>query len=101
MKTTIFIPASIAACVAASFISGAFATVPYTECFTSNASNWADTTGQALATYVPSGGPDGSSYITTTFNVATSADDDGIIVFRGQDEFNSSNHAFEGNWTSG
>ena len=36
----------------------AHATVPFTENFTSSASNWADASGQSLATFVPSGGPD-------------------------------------------
>ena len=35
--------------------------------------NWADATGQALATFVPSGGPDGSSYASSTFNISGSS----------------------------
>lgn len=101
MKSTVFAAAAIAASLVFSISQQAHATVPYTENFTLNAANWADSTGQALATFVPSGGPDGSSYISTTFNTAGSVDDDGVIVFRGQDEFASSNHAFEGNWLAG
>lgn len=101
MNSPVFVRASLAAVLSTSFVSRVVATVPYTENFTSNSANWADSTGQALATFVPSGGPDGSSYISSSFNTAGSADDDGIVVFRGQDEFASSNHAFEGNWLAG
>ncbi|HEX4414900.1 MAG TPA: hypothetical protein VH107_14795 [Lacipirellulaceae bacterium] len=101
MKSTVFVCVSLAASLINSLTSLAATTVPFTENFTSSVSNWADATGGALATFVPSGGPDGSSYATSTFNVSGSADDDGIIVFRAQDEFNSSNHAFEGNWLAG
>ena len=44
----------------------AAATVPFTENFTSSVSNWADGTGANLATFVTSGGPDGSSYASST-----------------------------------
>ncbi len=101
MKSTVFASAAIAATLVFSFSPQAYATVPYTENFTSDAANWADNTGQALAAFVPSGGPDGSSYITTTFNASGTKDGAGVITFRGQDEFNSSNHAFEGNWLAG
>jgi hypothetical protein len=101
MKSNWFVRSAIATGVVISFLQQAHATVPFTENFTSSAANWADASGQNLATFVPSGGPDGSSYVSTPFNTSASADGDGIIVFRGQDEFNSSNHAFEGNWLAG
>ncbi len=101
MKSNWFVRSAFTTGIIISFLQQAHATVPFTENFTSSVSNWADATGQALATFVPSGGPDSSSYASSTFNVSGSADDDGIIVFRGQDEFNSSNHAFEGNWLAG
>ena len=93
--------AACAAVFVVSILPQARATVPFTENFTSSVSNWADASGQNLAAFVPSGGPDGGSYASCTFNVSTSGDGDGIIVFRGQDEFNSSNDAFEGNWLAG
>ena len=79
----------------------ALATSPFTEDFTSSNANWADSSGMNLATFVTSGGPDGSSYISATVDTSSYADGDGVTVFRGQDEFDSSNHAFEGNWLAG
>ncbi len=76
------------------------ATAPYTENFTNDVANWANGAGNGLVTYVPSGGPDGSSYASTTASPAGSPDGNRFILFRGQDNFNSSNHAFEGNWLS-
>jgi hypothetical protein len=74
------------------------ATVPFTEDFVSSVANWADGPGTNLANYVASGGPDGSSYASSTATGLNAADGVRMVVFRGQDEFNSSNHAFEGNW---
>lgn len=94
--------ASSAACVFVS--SSAFAaTVPYTENYGSDAANWYNPAGTAPASWVSSGGPDASSYISTTFNFKDLAPGvpfpgNAVNLFRAQDEFNSSNHAFEGNW---
>jgi len=80
----------------------AIATVPFIESFTSSASNWADGPGTNFVGFVASGGPDGSSYVSTSATAFNLADDAAVVLFRGQDEFNSSAHAFEGNWiTSG
>lgn len=82
--------------------SRALATAPYTENFTSDVANWANGAGNAFVNYVPSGGPDGSSYASTTASAFGAPDGNRFILFRGQDNFNSSGHAFEGNWlTSG
>ena len=78
----------------------AFATVPYIENFTSDAANWRDGAGAAAAIWAPSGGPDGSSHITSTASAFFLEDDDPVVVFRGQDGFNSSADAFIGNWIS-
>ena len=54
---------------------------------------------------VTSGGPDGSSYISTDFSFEFFPDGSGMgggqpapVLFRAQDEFGSSGGAFEGDW---
>jgi len=94
------------AALAATFVSsatalaGALPTVPFTEDFATDNSGWRDAfTG--VPTWNASGGPDGSSFISTTFNFANSAAGDTPVLFRGQDEFGSSGGAFEGDWITG
>ena len=90
------------ATVAGALSQSAFATVPYTEQFTTDAANWRDGAGAASANWVSTGGPDGSSYIASTASAFFLEDDDPVVVFRGQDAYNSSADAFVGNWiTSG
>lgn len=77
----------------------------FTETFETTA-NWMD--GQsppAPVELVVSGGPDGSSYISTDFSFEFFPDGSGMgggqpapVIFRGQDEFGSSSGAFEGDW---
>lgn len=81
-------------------IAGA-AIVPYTETFTSNSANWFNGPGLAPVDWTASGGPDGSAFATTTVNFVSSQPDAPAVLFRGQDEFNSSNGAFVGNWVTG
>jgi hypothetical protein len=97
MSSSRFLSLALLAAVVSAISQPAYATVPYTENFTTDASNWRDTNG-AVATYVPSGGPDGSSYITSTASAFFLDTGDPVVVFRGQDEFNSSADAFVGNW---
>jgi hypothetical protein len=73
------------------------AEVPFTEDFTANVSNWADNTGLNLLAHVASGGPDGGAYASTDMSLL-GLGDQSAVLFRAQDEFNSSGHAFEGNW---
>jgi hypothetical protein len=70
------------------------AAVPFTEDFTTTVSNWADNSALNLLNHVPSGGPDGGSYASASTALAGSS----MVLFRAQDEFNSSGHALEGNW---
>lgn len=98
MRPTALICVPLMAVFAHSITKQAAATVPFTENFTGSVSNWTDGSGANLATFLPSGGPDGSSHASsnaTAFNVADNA---AVVLFRGQDEFNSSGHAFEGDW---
>ena len=78
-------------------LSSQAAAVPFTEDFTASVSNWADNSGLSLLTHAPAGGPDGGGYTSTTTSLF-GLGGDSIVLFRGQDEFNSSNGAFEGNW---
>ncbi len=73
---------------------GHAATVPFTEDFTTNVYNWADNSAMNLLNYVASGGPDGGSYASASTALAGTS----MVLFRAQDEFNSSGHALEGNW---
>lgn len=78
-------------------------TVPFTEDFATDASNWREWTGTADATWQSTGGPDGGSYVSTTFNFQNTSS--GIpgslpfaILFRGQSAYGSSGGAFVGDW---
>lgn len=76
------------------------ATAPYTENFPVDVANWGDGPGTNFLTFVPSGGPDGSSYASTDLSGFGVAEGTRVTLFRAQNNFNSSNHAFEGDWTS-
>src|SRR5262249_8388056 len=100
MRSTRFLCFALLAAVAGAFSQSAFATVPYTENFTTDAASRRDGAGTASANWVASGGPDGSSYITTSASAFFLDDGDPVVLFRGQDGFNSSTDAFVGNWIS-
>jgi hypothetical protein len=72
-------------------------TVPFMEDFASDVANWGDNTGLALVDHVGLGGPDGSAYASAQFALA-GLGGESVVLFRGQDEFNSSGGAFTGNW---
>lgn len=73
------------------------ATVPFLEDFTSGVANWADMSGGNVLSHVAAGGPDGGAYASTRQSLVNLTDQN-VALFRAQDEFNSSAHAFEGNW---
>jgi len=100
MSSSRLLSLSLLAVVAGTVSQSAFATVPYTENFTTDAANWRDGAGAASATWVASGGPDGSGYVTTTASAFFLDDGDPVVLFRGQDGFDSSGDAFVGNWIS-
>jgi hypothetical protein len=75
------------------------ATVPFTEEFTSGSANWGDNSGVNLLTHTAAGGPDGGAYASTSKSLQDLGDQS-IVLFRAQDEFNSSGHALEGNWVA-
>lgn len=76
-------------------------TVPYTEDFP-NTAGWTNASNGAL-NGVASGGPDGGSYVLTSFNYFgfTNQFGGGPVIFRGQDETNASGLAFVGDWITG
>ncbi len=73
------------------------ATVPFTEDFDSGPADWRDNLG-GLPAWVPSGGRDGSAYVTASYLVPDQLPTFGEIMFRAQDEFGSSGNNFFGNW---
>ena len=72
--------------------------VPFTEDFTSGASNWLNGS-SAAPTWSATGGVDGGGYISAPG--AISAGGFGTIVFRGNGAADASGDAFVGNWISG
>lgn len=74
------------------------AVVPFVEEFVVDSADWRNADGTAALTWIPAGGPDGSSYAQGTFNFLSSADGDDVTVLRAQDEFDSSGGAFVGNY---
>ena len=71
---------------------------PFTEDFAADTALWGDNGGGPLS-YVPTGGPDGSGYASENFAFSDpNSGGDSVVLYRGQDEFGSSDGAFEGNW---
>ncbi len=85
-------------------VAGLFATSthavvnPFTETFSGPTANWSTASVLTPPTYIPSGGPDGSSFARGSFVFTNSVNGDFPILFRGQDNFSSSSNSFVGNW---
>ncbi len=96
MKKTAF---SLAFAVMA-FVGSALqaVTVPYTEDFTLNNANWKQNGQTTFATFNAAGGPDGSSYISSTFNFVGNVVDDGPVLHRANLADSASGGNFFGNW---
>jgi hypothetical protein len=94
MNAIRFVAATAALVVAA---GAQAATVPFTEMFPNDAANWRDAGGGSLATWVASGGPANSPYITQATNV-NNANTGVVTAIRGSGAFSSSGGAFVGNW---
>jgi len=73
-------------------------TVPFTENFATDHSNWRNFNGSAGLTWVGGGGPDGSSFASGPFNFSTQTTGATPVIIRGQDTFGTSGGAFFGNW---
>ncbi|MEM8944971.1 MAG: PEP-CTERM sorting domain-containing protein [Planctomycetota bacterium] len=81
---------------------------PFTENFDTDVADWGDANSNFNPlTFVASGGPDGSSYATTSAPLSAlvgGAGGSSAILFRAQDEFGddgSSDGAFQGNYLAG
>lgn len=75
--------------------------VPFTENYASNASDWRNSTGTTDLTWNATGGPDGSSYASATYNFQSQAPNSQSLIIRGHDEYGASGAsggAFVGNW---
>ncbi|MCA9265525.1 MAG: hypothetical protein KDA60_16810 [Planctomycetales bacterium] len=96
MKRAICWGAAVAFALGASLAQATDA--PFTETFDANDANWGTSTGGLGLTYIATGGADGGGYVADTFDVSTKVEGDSVVAFRAQDELNSSDHAFEGNW---
>ncbi len=82
-------------------------TVPFVEDFNTDSANWgnSEAAGPGFqqggpANWVSSGGPDGSGYASVDFSFGNFAGPFNPTLFRGQDEFNSSNGDYVGDWLS-
>lgn len=73
--------------------------VPFTEEFSAGNANWTTGNTNVAATWSPSGGESGSSYISSTGTVLSTGF--GAIVFRGNASADASSDAFVGNWITG
>ncbi len=74
-------------------------TVPFTETFATDNANWSigNSTTYAAATWNATGGPSNGTFISR-LGSGTGGPFSGPVIFRGQDNFNSSGDAFVGDW---
>ncbi len=74
--------------------------VPWTETFADDPADWFNGSGDALADWASDGGIDGAGdgYLTADLDFSSLTVGQTPILFRGQDEFNSSANAFVGDW---
>lgn len=75
-------------------------TFPFTESFSQNSANWFNGAAIAPVDWSLVGGVDGG-FAATTFNFAQSSSAATPVLFRAQDEFNSSGNALVGDWVAG
>ena len=75
--------------------------VPFTEDFDADSANWFNAAISSPVGWSSTGGPDGGAYATSDFNFQFTNTDDTPVIFRAQDEFNSSGNAFAGDWIAG
>ena len=100
MKGRIIAAAAVLAAVLGAGKASAL-NVPYTEDFTANVSGWEDNGSNPL-TFVASGGPDGGSYASGTFNYFNYSNPfSGPAVLRASFADGASGGNFFGNWTNG
>ena len=92
-----------AAISAALFSTSAWGlTVPFTEDFNTGTAQWfTNSAGTLPPSFVSSGGPDGSGFVSHSFNFVNTVPTGTPLFFRGQASFGSSGGAFVGDWISG
>lgn len=73
-------------------------TVPYTEHFSVTNANWRPNSNATFATFNAAGGPDGSGYVSGTYNFLGNVEGDSLIVHRANAADNASGGNFSGNW---
>lgn len=77
-------------------------TVPFTENFNAGTAQWfTNSAGTLPPGFQASGGPDGSGFVSHSFNFVNSAPTATPLFFRGQATFGSSGGAFVGDWIGG
>lgn len=97
IKTTLAALAALALATPATAV-----TVPFTEDFASDVAGWEDNVNDPL-TFEASGGPDGSSYASGSFDFTDFSapfPGAGPIVFRAHDSDDASGDAFVGDWSA-
>lgn len=98
--TQIRVLAALAA-IGVSTAAASALTVPFTESFAASNANWTNAANAALD-FVGSGGPDASSYASTTFNFVSTNAQSTPAILRAQSSTNASGGNFFGDWiTSG
>lgn len=100
MRTLGLIGDSVLMSVVICSSSFAGAVASFTEDFATNSAGWRDSAGLQDLGWSSTGSSDGGSFATTSFNFAQSASNATPVLFRAQDEFNSSNGAFAGDWVA-
>lgn len=98
MKKSCVIVAGVFAGVCVSSAAGL--TVPFTESFAASNANWTNAANAAME-FAPSGGPDSSSYASTTFNFSGTNVQSTPAILRAQSTTNASGGNFFGNWITG
>ena len=68
------------------------------EDFDASSRNWRDATELNDLDWFAAGGPDGGAYVSTSYLVPDPVPPLGAILFRGEDQYDSSNDNFVGNW---
>jgi hypothetical protein len=80
-------------------------TVPYTEDFAANNANWRTNVTPTFMTFVATGGPDGSSYVSAPFNFQNNGAGNTPVLHRANTDSNpaltASGGNFFGNWIAG
>jgi len=96
VKKTLFSLAFIVSTVFGSALQAV--TVPYTEDFPLNNANWKQNGQTTFAAFNANGGPDGSSFISSSFNFVGNLEDDGPVLHRANLSDSASGGNFFGNW---